>query len=149
MLALSFYRFYASITAGVLTYILFSRSLWSGLLSALAVRLAWFGVERSIAAIFIKRHYERHVYEFKQQLGPYGIRLANMAQRDWTVKKSLDEVFTSNVKKLQQNVDQLRALDTLFSAGMRPDAQTYQLHDCKLKYGTYRLEKIRKTQTPT
>lgn len=39
-------------------------------------------------------------------------------------------------------------MDALFSAGMRPDSDAYQLHDCKLKYGSYRLEQSEKDGRP-
>ena len=50
-------------------------------------------------------------------------------------------MFTSNQKKLQKAVEQLEMMDTLFKAGMRPEGDEYLLHDLKLKYGKYRLEK--------
>jgi hypothetical protein len=146
MVLLSFYRLHASLCAGVLSYIFFSRTITAGLLCAVTARFLWFIVEHFLGVLSINKHFDQHVYEFKQQLGPYGIRMANMAQRDWKVKKRLEEVFTPNEKYLAKNIDQLRALDALFSAGMRPDEQTYQLHDCMLKYGAYRLEKLRATR---
>ncbi len=143
MWLLSFYRFYASLGVGVVAYFL-SRGVAAGVACAIAFRLLWCAMERAIAFFIIDERFNRHVYEFKQQLGPYGIRMANMAQRDRKIKKSLSEVFTPNMKNLEKCVDQLKMMDTLFRAGMRPDAETQQLHDCKLKYGTYRLDRMGK-----
>jgi len=146
MVLLHFYRMYASLGAAAAAWLFFSLRPWAAALCALGVRFAWFAAERRVNAYRVKKHFVKHVYEFKQQLGPYGIRLANMAENDRSVMKSLDEVFTPNEKQLRKNVDQLRMLDTLFSAGMRPDAQTYQIHDCTLKYGMYRLEQMDKNK---
>ena len=41
------------------------------------------------------------------------------------------------MKKLQEAVKTLETMDVLFSAGMRPDANVWQLHDLKLKYGDW------------
>ena len=84
---------------------------------------------------------QAHSAQFKELLGPYGIRMINKAEQDPGIRKSLSEVFTPDLKKLKSTVDQLEMMDTLFKAGMQPDADTYQLHDLKLKYGKYRVEK--------
>jgi hypothetical protein len=136
---LSFYRLYASLLVGVAVYPISGRSIKICVFSAIAFRLLWFAAERTALIISINLNFKRHIYKFKQQLGPYGIRLANKAENDWTVKKSLAEVFTSSLKKLEKNVEHLKLMDTLFSAGMRPDDETFQINDCKLKYGLYRL----------
>ena len=94
--------------------------------------------------LLIDQYFKRHVFEFKQQLGPYGIRMANRAENDRRVKKSLAEVFVPDVNKLQKTVDQLKIFDTLYKAGMTPDSESWHLHDCKMKYAMYRLEMHRK-----
>ena len=144
MWILSFYRAYFALCAGTAGYFFLKKSVWLSVAAAIIVRALWFAVERYIKRAIIERDYKRHVYEFKQQLGPYGIRMANKAENEWPIKKSLAEVFTSNTARLKKNVEQLQIMDTLFSAGMRPDAETYHLHDCKLKYGVYRLEQLTK-----
>jgi hypothetical protein len=144
MIFLSFYRLFASLCAGLLVYLLFGRNAWIALACAIAFRTIWFFIERIAESMAIDRHFRLHVYEFKQQLGPYGIRMANKADGDRRIKKSLAEAFVPDVKKLQKAHDQLKLLDALYSAGMRPDAEAWQLHDCKLKYAAYRLEKHRK-----
>jgi hypothetical protein len=138
----SFYRLYLSTAAGIAAYIFIFHSLALGALSALAFRLIWFTVEHSVETFKIESKYKRHIYEFKQQLGPYGIRLANMAEKNRIIKKSLAEVFTSDRKKLEKNVEQLKVMNTLFNAGMQPDSDTYLMNDCKLKYGLFRLEQL-------
>jgi len=144
MIVLQLYRLYAAFCAGAVMWRIFSLPLWAATLTSLAVRIAWFVIEGRVIAYGVKKHFHQHAYSFKQQLGPYGIRLANMAENDPAVMKSLDEVFTPNEKQLQKNVDQLRLFDTLYNAGMRPDAQSFQIHDCKLKYGIWRLEQLSK-----
>lgn len=128
--------------AGIAEYLFLVKSIWVSIVGAVIVRIIWFCAEQFVRRAIIKRDFKRHVYEFKQQLGPYGIRMANKADNEWHIKKSLADVFTSNTARLRKNVEQLQMMDTLFSAGMTPDAQGYQLHDCKLKYGKYRLEKL-------
>jgi len=144
MFLLNFYRFYASLCLGAAFYFLAVHSVWLSLAIALAVRVIWFATERALDSIRVDKLFKRHIYEFKQQLGPYGIRLANKAETDKALKKSLAEVFVTDMGVLKKNVEQLEMFDTLFKAGMQPDAETYQVHDCKLKYGKYRLEKLQK-----
>jgi hypothetical protein len=139
-----FYRLYASLCAGILVYVLLRQSAWIALACAIAFRSCWFFIERAVQAVLVEKHFKRHIYEFKQQLGPYGIRMANKAEGDRSIKKNLAEVFVPDVKQLQKNYDQLKVLDALFGAGMRPDQESWQLHDCKLKYAAFRLEKLRK-----
>jgi hypothetical protein len=145
MALLNFYRLYASLCAGILVYMLRGRSVWLALACAVAFRLLWFFFERSVNSILVNTYFKRHVYEFKQQLGPYGIRMANKAESDRRIKNSLSEVFVPDMKKLQNNYDSLKVLDTLYGAGMRPDAESWQLHDCKLKYAAFRLEREKKS----
>lgn len=114
---------------------------WMWLLGSISFRTAFFFAEKKYREIQINKWFEQHAYEFKQQYGPYGIRLINKAASDPSVKRSLAEVFTPDIKKLQETVKDLEMMDTLFSSGLRPDGDTYQLHDLKLKYGKYRLEK--------
>jgi hypothetical protein len=144
MFLLNFYRFYASLCFGAAFYFFAAHSLWFSLAIALAARVIWFATEKTVGSIRVDKLFKRHLYEFKQQLGPYGIRLANKAETDKTFKKSLTEVFVTETSVLKKNVEQLEMFDTLFKAGMQPDAETYQVHDCKLKYGKYRLEKLQK-----
>jgi hypothetical protein len=139
MWIIGFYRIILSLCCGILFWLFCIKSLWLALLAAIVVRVVWFAVERVVERIAVEKDFKRHVYSFKQQLGPYGIRLANKAEKDYGVKKSLAEVFTSNSARLKKNIDQLKMMDTLFSAGMRPDGEAYLLHDCKLKYGAYRV----------
>jgi hypothetical protein len=135
-----FYRLYISLLAGIACWFFVARSIWLSLFVVVMVRAAWFAAESIVERMAVENDFKRHVYSFKQQLGPYGIRVANQAEKDFRTKKSLAEVFVSNSARLAKNVDQLRMLDTLFKAGMRPDNDAWLLHDCKLKYGTYRLE---------
>ena len=142
MFLLTFYRLYCSIVAGVLAYFLINPSLWLSLGIIVLARTAWYFAER-----FIKNHqtdawFESHQTAFKELCGPYGIRLINKAESDWSIKTSLAEVFTPDRKKLGENVKNLEAMDVIFKAGMRPDGDAWQLHDLKLKYGKYRLEKV-------
>jgi hypothetical protein len=140
MIVFSFYRLYGSIGAGIGAYFF----IWHRLLPALAciigIRTLWFLIERFVGRLLIEKYFKQHIYEFKQQLGPYGIRMANKAERKFSIKKDLSEVFLPDVKKLQKYHGQLKVLDTLYGAGMRPDPESWQLHDCKLKYASFRLE---------
>jgi hypothetical protein len=136
----SFYRLYSSIAAGVLAFFFFS-SVWLGIGIIIAVRLSWMGIEILLNRRRIESSYKQHISAFKQELGPYGIRIANKAESDFRTKNSLCEVFTKNQKQLKKAVEQLDVMDALFKAGMRPDADEYLLHDLKLKYGKIRLEK--------
>ncbi|MBN1761301.1 MAG: hypothetical protein JW863_23455 [Chitinispirillaceae bacterium] len=142
MWLLSFYRFYLSVATGIAGALFLVHSWWFGLLVAIAVRFLWWGSERLVETARINRSFRAHSYAFKQELGPYGIRMINRAGKEASVKRQLAEVFTADEKKLRKAVEQLEMMDTLFKAGMRPDDDTYQLHDLKLKYGKFRLEKI-------
>jgi hypothetical protein len=144
---LTFYRFYISIGIGVVAACLFVRTWWFGLMTAVGSRIFWGVVEYFVHQLIVDRLFARHAHEFKQQLGPYGIRLVNRAEHDRTVKTSLTEVFTNDEKKLRKAVENLEMMDTLFRAGMRPDGDTYQLHDLKLKYGKYRIENLDKNRS--
>jgi len=144
MWVLGFYRLYISFCIALAVYLFVSKSFWILLTSIVAARTAWYGIERQIIRLQINRDFASHLYAFKQQLGPYGIRLANKAETDWRIKKSLSEVFTANTRKLRKNVEQLQMMDTLFKAGMRPDQDACQLHDCKLTFGKSRLERLEK-----
>ena len=148
MFLFNFYRLYASLCAGVLFYVLCPGSFWISAAVAIGFRLAWFFIEQKTNSVLVNKMFNRHLFEFKQQLGPYGIRLANKAENDRHLKKSLAEVFVSDPAKLKKNVEQLEMFDTLYKAGMRPDSETYQVHDCKLKYGKYRLDKINSGPSP-
>ncbi len=140
MWILGFYRAYLSFCIGIILYILVLKSIWLLLASMILARIGWYCIERQINHFAINRDFRTHIYRFKQNLGPYGIRLANKAETDWQVKKSLSEVFTANRNKLKKHVEQLQMMDTLFKAGIQPDGDAYQLHDCKLAYGKFRLE---------
>ncbi len=144
MWLLSFYRLYVSIAAGVAAGLFLVRTWWFGLLAAIFVRMLWGGIEHLVERVRINKSFEEHAHAFKQELGPYGIRMINKAEKDGSVKRQLAEVFTADETKLRKAVEQLEMMDTLFKAGMRPDGDTYQLHDLKLKYGKFRIEKIDK-----
>lgn len=141
MWILSFYRFYISILCGISVYLYVIRNIWIALLTIAVTRIIWFLCEQLCKRYAVQKDFQRHITEFKQQNGPYGIRIANKAEKDWHTKVSLAEVFTSSQKKLQEKVDQLDMMDTLFKAGMRPQGDEFLLHDLKLKYGKSRLEK--------
>jgi hypothetical protein len=143
-----FYRLYLSLCAGIAFWLFCIRSIWFSLAIAIAFRALWFAVERIIERILINRNFNRHSYSFKQELGPYGIRLANKAEQDWHIKKSLAEVFVSSPARLKKNVELLTVMDTLFKAGMSPEGDACLLHDCKLKYGTCRLSRLEKATPP-
>jgi hypothetical protein len=142
MFLFNFYRLYASLCAGGLFYFFCGHSVWISAAVLIGFRFAWFFIERQINSFLVNKLFNRHLFEFKQQLGPYGIRLANKAENDRHLKKSLAEVFVADPATLKKNVEQLEMFDTLYKAGMSPDSETYQVHDCKLKYGKYRLDKI-------
>ena len=139
----SFYRFYISILCGVSAYLFFTGNIWIGILATMLIRISWHIIEQAIARYTIQRDYNRHIPEFKQHHGPYGIRIANKADNEWHTKMNLAEVFTSNPKKLLKTVEQLEIMDTLFNAGMRPAGDDFLLHDLKLKYGKYRLDTLK------
>ncbi len=141
---LNFYRFYVSLLLGAAAALLIIKRWWFGVAVFFAVRISWALVEIFINRMMVNRLFRKHAFEFKQQLGPYGIRLINRAEQDASLRKSLAEVFTNNETKLRKAVEELETMDTLFRAGLRPDGDTYQLHDLKLKYGKYRLEQIKK-----
>ena len=141
MFLLTFYRFYIALLAGAAVYFLVSPKLWLCFVIIVAVRTIWFFVEQFINKLAINRSFEAHQTKFKELYGPYGIRLVNKAESDASIRRSLVEVFTPNMKKLQEAVKTLETMDVLFNAGMRPDGDAWQLHDLKLKYGKYRLEK--------
>jgi hypothetical protein len=144
MIFLSLFRLYASLGVGALVYFFIWRTLWFAIISAITFRAAWFLIERFIELMITNAHFQKYIYEFKQQLGPYGIRLANQAEKDRRTRKSLAEVFIADVDKLRTIIDRLKVLDTLYQAGMTPDQETRLLNDCKLKYATYRLEQTDK-----
>lgn len=136
----SFYRFYfcAALSIAAYLFVASSIALAAGLFAGLRI-LIWLA-EKAIENSRIKRSFKTHESRFKQEFGPYGIRLANSSRVDRRVRASLAEVFTPNLKILAKTVDQLVLLDALFSAGLRPDGDAYLLHDLKLKYGRLRLE---------
>ena len=141
MWILSFYRFYLSVFSGLSVYFFFVQNIWIALLSTIITRIIWFLCEQLLKRYAVQKDYRNHITEFKQLNGPYGIRIANKADKEWRFKESLAEVFTAKQKKLQKAVEQLEMMDTLFKAGMRPEGDEFLLHDLKLKYGKYRLEK--------
>jgi hypothetical protein len=140
----NYFRIYICAGAAIAFSIGFKQPWWLGLLLAIVCRVVWYIIEKEFTKRKINRLFEHHSYEFKQQFGPYGIRLINKAEEDWSVKKSLSEVFECDLKKLQETVSQLESIDILFKAGLQPQGDIYQLHDLKLKYGKYRLAKIEK-----
>jgi hypothetical protein len=136
----NFYRLYISIAAGGIFYFYIYKHWWVWVVTSLMTRVLWYVIERRLESIRIEKSFRQHSYEFKQQFGPYGIRIINKAENDFSVKQSLAEVFTPDMKKLKAVVEQLELMDTLFKAGMQPDGDTYQIHDLKLRYGKTRLE---------
>jgi hypothetical protein len=136
-----FYRLYFSIAAGATLFFTLLHQWWALICGSIFARIIWHLIEKQIEKKLIDKTFEQHAYEFKQQFGPYGIRLINKAESDYSIKKSLAEVFTSDSKKLKETADQLSAMDTLFNAGFRPEGDTFLLHELKLKYCKYRLEK--------
>jgi len=141
MLFLGLYRLYSSLLCGLLVYFLAAGSVWMALFCAIAFRIVWYVVERIIGNRIIQRAFDRHILEFKQHCGPYGIRIANKAAEEPRIKASLAEVFTDDREKLKKTVEQLEVMDTFFNAGMRPGGDEFLLHDLKLKYGKHRLER--------
>lgn len=143
----SFYRFYSACICGISVYLFLIRNVWITILAIIGFRVAWFLIERMIHRHAIQKDYKKHITEFKQQHGPYGIRIANKTESEWQLKESLCEVFTPNIKKLQKTVEQLEMFDTLFKAGMRPQGDEYLLHDLKLKYAKERLQREKSDET--
>lgn len=143
MFIFQFYRFYLSTALGIATWFFVIHSFWVIFPVIIVTRTVWFLIEKIIRNIRIKKWYKIHSAPFKELTGPYGIRLINKADSDVTVRNSLAEVFTPDFKELKKNVEQLEMMDTLFKSGLRPDADSYQLHDLKLKYARNRLEKNR------
>jgi hypothetical protein len=141
MFILQFYRFFLSLLSGILTWLFIIKSLWIILPVTIVIRMLWFLIEKSIRKSRINKWFKNHETQFKELTGPYGIRLMNKAENDSSVKESLAEVFTPSPKELQKTVEQLEVMDTLFKSGLRPDGDSYQLHDLKLKYAKYRIEK--------
>lgn len=84
-----FYRIYLCLCAGIAFWFFCIRSIWLSLAVVVAARLLWFGLEKIIEWIEIGRDFKQHIYPFKQLLGPYGIRLANKAEKEWHIKKTL------------------------------------------------------------
>jgi hypothetical protein len=150
MFLLTFYRFYIALLAGAAVYFLILPRLWFAIGIAIAARVARLLVERLMKKLAINHSFEAHQTKFKELYGPYGIRLINKAESDPSIKQSLAEVFVNDAKKLQENVKTLETMEVLFNAGMRPDGDAWQLHDLKLKYGKYRLEKegIKSSEEP-
>jgi hypothetical protein len=142
MFLFRFYRLYLSVLGGAIVFLTIIHSWWAWLGSSIFLRIIWSLGETKINNYRNNKHFEQHSYEFKQLLGPYGIRMINKAESDPQIKKSLCEVFTPDLKKLQETIKQLEMMDALFAAGMRPDSDTYHLHDLKLKYAKHRLQKI-------
>jgi hypothetical protein len=140
MFIFSFYRFYIALIVGLATFFLL-HSILISIAAAIALRAFIFLVENIIHSALVKRDFAAHSFEFKQLMGPYGIRLINKAETDSRIRNSLAEVFTSDIKKLSKTVENLEVMNKLFSAGLTPDQEEYNLNDLKLKYGKYRLEK--------
>ncbi len=141
MWVLTFYRFYISLLSGILFYFFIIKNLWFSILCTFIFRFVWFTIELVVDKCKVNKDFKKHIYQFKQQNGPYGIRIANKAENDWKIKASLSEVFTPNNNKLEKNVELLETMDALFSSGMRPEGDEFLLHDLKLKYGKFRLKK--------
>ena len=141
MWALSFYRLYISIACGLACGLIVFKSIWLAVLFIAVTRaLIWVG-ESAIKHVAISKGFKIHAAQFKQLYGPYGIRIINKAETDGRVRSSLFEVFTSDTKALAKSVEQLEVMETLFKAGMQPQGDDFLLHDLKLKFGKFRLEK--------
>ena len=141
----SFYRFYFALACGFFVVFVLHWSWWTAAGVTVGSRLCWLLVEQTINRLLVARRFKQHAYAFKREMGPYGIRLINKAEKDPFLKKNLAEVFVQNTASLRKAIEQLEMMDTLFKAGMRPDGDTWQLHDLKLKYGKFRLERMEKT----
>jgi hypothetical protein len=102
-------------------------------------RAIWYFVERAFLNLQINNNFKTHETAFKQLYGSYGIRLINKSETDAVVRKEHADVFTCDMKKLAETVEQPEMMDTQFKAGMRPDGETYLLHELKLTYGKHRL----------
>lgn len=151
MFILNFYRFYLSILGGAIIFFTALHFWWAWLGGSIIIRFLWAFIESKYNNYKTGKYFEQHAYEFKQLLGPYGIRMINKAQSDPLIKKSLCEVFIPDTKKLKQTIEQLEMMDSLFKAGLRPDSDTCHLHDLKLQYAKHRLEKSshqKKTSQP-
>lgn len=142
MFLLNFYRSFLSIIFGAIIFFAFFHKWWIWIFFTITARLTWFFIEHNIQKHQINALFKQHESDFKQLNGPYGIRIINKAETDWQIKKSLAEVFTNSIKNLRSAVEQLEVMNTMFQAGLRPDGDTYLLHDLKLKYGKHRLEKL-------
>ena len=108
MVILGFYRFYASLCAGILASLLLWHHVWFAIACTVAFRSLWYSIDHLVNHFLVEKYFKLHLYEFKQQLGPYGIRIANKAESDYRIKRSLVEVFAPDMKKLQKNADQLK-----------------------------------------
>jgi len=137
-----FHRMYLSIAAGIGSAFLLVHTWWFALMNAVIARVLIAVGEHLAGIISVNRAFRVHAYAFRQELGPYGIRMINRAEKDMRIRKSLAEVFTKSEKKLRKAVEQLEMMETLFKAGMSPDADTWQLHDLKLKYGRFRVAQL-------
>lgn len=144
MIITRFYRFYISVLSGAFFYFCVANKWWLWVGVTIITRILWFFIEQKIYNFRMKKWLKQHEFNFKQQFGPYGIRIINKAQSNPFILKSLCEIFNPDIKKLKETVDQLEVMDSLFKAGMRPDGDMYLLHDLKIKYGKYRLEKEEK-----
>ncbi|NLD91477.1 MAG: hypothetical protein GX639_02290 [Fibrobacter sp.] len=140
MYLFSFYRMIVSVLLGALCWFFIFHTWWSWVLITILSRIIWYIVEHALLNVQISKDFRVHETSFKQLYGPYGIRLINKSETDAIVRRELAEVFTRSMKKLAKTVEQLEMMDTLFKAGMRPDGDTYLLHDLKLKYGKHRLD---------
>jgi hypothetical protein len=141
MFALGFYRFYAAVLCGAVAFLALKRAWWVWVMTSVVVRLAWFAAESAYGNLRVRRLFAKCEPDFRQQFGPYGIRIANLAETNSRVRRSLVEVFEPRIDRLRKTATQLELMDALFSAGARPEADEYLLHDLKLKYARKRLEK--------
>ena len=140
MFILRLWRFWLSLAAAALVYALVLQSVPVAAAAGVTLRLVLWGLQRLVDSRRITACFRAHASAFRQEFGPYGIRIINKAETQRHIRASLAEVFTPNPATLRRNVEQLEMLDTLFSAGLRPEGDDYLLHDLKLKYGRKRLE---------
>lgn len=142
MLLFAFYRLYTALAAGAAFYVFVRPSMGLAIAVAAGVRLLWLAADIALAHWRTESRCRRHLPHFRQEFGPYGIRIANKSQTDPRIRRSLAEAFDPNPARLRKTVEQLEALDALFSAGLRPEGDEYLLHDLKLKYARRRLGEL-------
>ena len=77
MILLRFYRLYLSVLGGAVVFFTLLHSWWAWLGSSILLRIIWALGETKFNNYRNNKYFEQHSYEFKQLLGPYGIRMIN------------------------------------------------------------------------